>query len=210
MHLNEHDYSPPPPHVQQLLLYPDQESNNPTPPIPLLNLPTTNNGSTAQTSSPPPMNQLTLERRSVWDDEDLNNEPEEIQPVNRSRSPTPHTMEQTEEVYARLCALCAEWRNTAPLTAGSIVARSAPNVHLDIYLVTVTTDKGLKELQSVTIPSTIQLLTTILWMISPGTMRSTETENPERREPPPRPAFVVDIGEDEGPRYFYRVNLPQL
>uniref|UniRef100_A0A0W0FJS4 Uncharacterized protein n=1 Tax=Moniliophthora roreri TaxID=221103 RepID=A0A0W0FJS4_MONRR len=50
-------------------------------------------------------------------------------------------MEQTEEVYERLCALCADWRNTVPLTAGSIVAHSAPNVHLDIYLVTATTDE---------------------------------------------------------------------
>uniref|UniRef100_A0A0W0EYS0 Uncharacterized protein n=1 Tax=Moniliophthora roreri TaxID=221103 RepID=A0A0W0EYS0_MONRR len=82
-------------------------------------------------------------------------------------------------------------------------------MHLDMYLVTATTDEGLKELRSVTIPSAIQLLTTILQTISPGMMRSTETENPEPPEPPSsRPAFVVDIGEEEGPRYFYRVNSP--
>ncbi|ESK82004.1 hypothetical protein Moror_8418 [Moniliophthora roreri MCA 2997] len=168
-----------------------------------------NNNSMSQTNSPLPMNQLTPEHRSVWDDEDLDDEPEEMQPVDRSRSPTPRTMERTEEVYARLCALCADWRNTAPLTAGSIVARSALNVHLDIYLVIVTTDEGLEELRSITIPSAIQLLTTILQMISPGMMRSTETESPEQRDPPPRPAFVVDIGEEEGPRYFYKVNSLQ-
>uniref|UniRef100_A0A0W0F3P2 Uncharacterized protein n=1 Tax=Moniliophthora roreri TaxID=221103 RepID=A0A0W0F3P2_MONRR len=94
------------------------------------------------------MNRLTLEHRSVWDDEDLNDEPEEIQPVDRSRNLTPHTMEWTEEVYERLCALCADWRNTVPLTAGSIVAHSAPNVHLDIYLMTAMTDEGLEELRN--------------------------------------------------------------
>ncbi|ESK83088.1 hypothetical protein Moror_6078 [Moniliophthora roreri MCA 2997] len=156
------------------------------------------------------MNQLTPEHWSVWDDEDLDDEPEEIQPIDRSRSPTPCTMEQTEEVYERLCALCADWRNTAPLTAGSIVARSAPNVHLDIYLVTAMTDEGLEELRSVTIPSTIQLLMTILQTISPGMMRSMETESPDRREPPPRPAIMVVIGEVEGLRYCYRVNSPQF
>uniref|UniRef100_A0A0W0EVU1 Uncharacterized protein n=1 Tax=Moniliophthora roreri TaxID=221103 RepID=A0A0W0EVU1_MONRR len=166
--------------------------------------------STSQTNSPPLMNRLTPECRLVWDNEDLNDKPEELRPVDRSRSPTPRTTEWMEEVYTRLCALCADWGNTAPLTAGSIVARSAPNMHLDIYLVTVTTDEGLKELQSVTIPSAIQLLTTILQTISPGTMRFTETESPERQEPPPRPAFVVDIGEDEGLRYFYRINSPQF
>uniref|UniRef100_A0A0W0ETZ3 Uncharacterized protein n=1 Tax=Moniliophthora roreri TaxID=221103 RepID=A0A0W0ETZ3_MONRR len=142
-HLNEHDYSPPPPHIQHLLLCSDQKSSNPIPPIIAL---TMNNDSMSQTNSPLPMNQLTPEHRSVWDDEDLDDEPEEMQPVDRSRSPTPRTMERTEEVYARLCALCADWRNTAPLTAGSIVARSALNVHLDIYLVIVTTDEGLEEL----------------------------------------------------------------
>uniref|UniRef100_A0A0W0FJJ9 Uncharacterized protein n=1 Tax=Moniliophthora roreri TaxID=221103 RepID=A0A0W0FJJ9_MONRR len=155
------------------------------------------------------MNQLTPNPRSVWDDEDIDKEPEELLPENRLRNPTPRIMERTEEVFERLCALCAEWRNTAPLTAGSIVARSAPNVHLDIYLVTATTDEGLKELQSVTIPLVIQLLTTILQTTSPGMMRSMETENPEQPEPPaPRPALVVDMGEEEGPRCFYRVNSP--
>ncbi|ESK82580.1 hypothetical protein Moror_3667 [Moniliophthora roreri MCA 2997] len=163
-----------------------------------------------QTSSTLLMNHLTPEHRSVWDDKDIDEEPEELLPVDRSRNPTPHTMERTEEVFERLCALCADWRNTAPLTAGSIVAWSAPNVHLDMYLMTVTTDEGLEELQSVTIPSVIQLLTTILQMISPGMMRSMEMGSPERREPLPRPAFVVDIGEEEGPRYFYRVNSPQF
>uniref|UniRef100_A0A0W0GEM0 Uncharacterized protein n=1 Tax=Moniliophthora roreri TaxID=221103 RepID=A0A0W0GEM0_MONRR len=105
-------------------------------------------------------------------------------------------MEWTEEVYERLCALCASWRSTAPLTAGSIVARSAPNVHLDIYLVTVMTNEGLEELRTITIPSVIQLLTTILQTILPGTMRSMETENPERRDPLPRPA--VNLPQFEG------------
>uniref|UniRef100_A0A0W0FVX9 Uncharacterized protein n=1 Tax=Moniliophthora roreri TaxID=221103 RepID=A0A0W0FVX9_MONRR len=140
--LNEHNYSPPPPHVQHLPLCSDQELSDPTPPL----LPTINNDSMPPTSSTPPMNHLTPECRSVWDDKDIDEEPEELLPVDRSRNPTPHTMERTEEVYARLCALCANWRDTVPLTAGSIVARSAPNVHLDIYLVTVTTDEGLKEL----------------------------------------------------------------
>uniref|UniRef100_A0A0W0FW60 Uncharacterized protein n=1 Tax=Moniliophthora roreri TaxID=221103 RepID=A0A0W0FW60_MONRR len=203
--LNEHDYSPPPPHVQHLPQCSNQELNDPLPP-PLLNI---NNDSARITSSTLPMSRSTQDRRSVWDDEDIDEEPEELLPENRSRNPTPRIMERTEEVFKRLCALCAEWRNTAPLTAGSIVARSAPNVHLDIYLVTATTDEGLEELRSVTIPSVIRLLTTILQTTSPGMMRSTETENPEQPEPPaPRPAFVVDIGEEEGPRCFYRVNSP--
>ncbi|ESK95483.1 hypothetical protein Moror_12738 [Moniliophthora roreri MCA 2997] len=203
--LNEHDYSPPPPHVQHLPQCSNQELNNPHPP-PLLNI---NNDSARTTNSTLPMNRLTPERRSVWDDKDIDEEPEELLPENRSRNPTPHIMERTEEVFERLCALRAEWRNTAPLTAGSIVARSAPNMHLDMYLVTVTTDEGLKELRSITIPSAIRLLTTILQTISPGMMRSMEMENPEQPEPPSlRPAFVVDVGEEEGPRYFYRVNSP--
>uniref|UniRef100_A0A0W0FW09 Uncharacterized protein n=1 Tax=Moniliophthora roreri TaxID=221103 RepID=A0A0W0FW09_MONRR len=204
--LNKHNYSPPPPHVQHLLLCSDQELSDPTPSL----LPTINSDSNQATSSTPLMDCLTPECRSVWDDEDIDEEPEELLPVDRSRSPTLHTMEWTEEVYARLCALCANWRDTAPLTAGSIVARSAPNVHLDIYLVTVMTDEGLEELQSITIPSAIQLLTTILQTISPGTMRFMETESPEQQEPPPRPVFVVDIGEEEGPRYFYRVDSSQF
>ncbi|ESK81081.1 hypothetical protein Moror_13376 [Moniliophthora roreri MCA 2997] len=203
MQLNEHNYSPPPPHVQHLPQCSNQEQNDP---LPLL-LPDTNNDSIRTTNSTLPMNQLTPEHRSVWDDKD--EEPEELLPVNRSRNPTPHITERTEEVFERLCALCADWRSTAPLTAGSIVARSVPNMHLDMYLVTATTDEGLEELRSVTIPSAIQLLTTILQTISPGMMRSTGTGNLERpQSPPPRPAFVVDMGEQEGPRYFYRVNSP--
>uniref|UniRef100_A0A0W0GBU3 Uncharacterized protein n=1 Tax=Moniliophthora roreri TaxID=221103 RepID=A0A0W0GBU3_MONRR len=185
MQLNKHDYSPPPPHVQHLLLCPDQEPNNLIPPL----FPIMNNDSSPPTNSTPLMNRLTPEHRSVWDDEDINEEPEELLPSNGSRSPMQHTMERMEEVFERLCALCADWRNTAPLTAGN---------------------EGLEELRSITIPSAIQLLTTILQTISPGMMRSMETENPERRELPPRPVFVVDIREEEGPRYFYRVNSPQF
>uniref|UniRef100_A0A0W0F9R7 Uncharacterized protein n=1 Tax=Moniliophthora roreri TaxID=221103 RepID=A0A0W0F9R7_MONRR len=101
--LNEHDYSPPLPHVQHLLPCLNQELIDPAP----LLLPITNNNSTPLTSLTLPMSRLTPERRSVWDDEDIDEEPEELLPVDRSRNPMPHTMERTEEVEYS-CLICTE------------------------------------------------------------------------------------------------------
>uniref|UniRef100_A0A0W0F640 Uncharacterized protein n=1 Tax=Moniliophthora roreri TaxID=221103 RepID=A0A0W0F640_MONRR len=114
---------------------------------------------------------------SVWDDETVSETPEQVE-----RRAT------VDEVYEFLCALCAEWRTTAPVTVHATVARSADYLRLGIFLGIVVSDEGHIDFLEQTIPGAHGLLT----MISTGvttTMTSTETENNDG----PTGAEVTDL-----------------
>uniref|UniRef100_A0A0W0G9R6 Uncharacterized protein n=1 Tax=Moniliophthora roreri TaxID=221103 RepID=A0A0W0G9R6_MONRR len=224
MRLNKHDYSPTSPSQSLPQQYQNPREtlmNRQITPLHPTTPPIINYDSLPITSSPPPLyhpNRVTMNKEiSVWDVEDSDDKDDETEPKNRSRIPMPHTTVWTEEVYEQLSALCVDWRDTAPSTVGITLAQSAPIVHLDISLETAVTEEGLDELHDDTIPSVIQLLMTILQTISRGTTRSVETENPEpSNEDPseeaddeaPNALIVVDLGEEEGPRYFFAVTRP--
>ncbi|KAI3595022.1 hypothetical protein WG66_002410 [Moniliophthora roreri] len=111
-----------------------------------------------------------VEPASVWDDETVSETPEQAE-----RRAT------VEEVHEFLCALCAEWRTTAPNTVRAIVARSADYLHLGIYLGIVVSDEGHIGFLERTIPGAHGLLTTISMGVT-TTMTSTETENSNGQE----------------------------
>ncbi|ESK82720.1 hypothetical protein Moror_5687 [Moniliophthora roreri MCA 2997] len=104
---------------------------------------------------------------SVWDNETVSETAEQLK-----RRAT------VDEVYKFLCALCAEWRTTAPATVRATVARSADYLRLGIFLGIAVSDDGHIDFLEQTIPGAHGLLTTI----STGVitmMTSTETENNE-------------------------------
>uniref|UniRef100_A0A0W0GFR6 Uncharacterized protein n=1 Tax=Moniliophthora roreri TaxID=221103 RepID=A0A0W0GFR6_MONRR len=217
--LNEHDYSltPPSQPLPQQCQNPRITLTNPQiTPLSPTTPPIMNYDSPPITSLPPPLyhlNRVTMnEEISVWDVKGSDDEDNEMEPESRSRIPTLHTTVWMEEVYEQLSALCVNWRDAALSTVGITLAQSVPIVHLNISLETAMTEEGLNELCNDTIPSVIQLLMTILQTISRGTTRPMETENPEEpNEDPseesddeaPNAPIVIDLGEEEGPRYFF-------
>uniref|UniRef100_A0A0W0FVB9 Uncharacterized protein n=1 Tax=Moniliophthora roreri TaxID=221103 RepID=A0A0W0FVB9_MONRR len=102
---------------------------------------------------------------SVWDDENVS---ETVEQAERRAT--------VEEVHEFLCALCAEWRTTAPATVRATVARSADYLRLGIYLGIAVSDEGHIDFLKRTIPGAHRLLTTISTGVT-TTMTSTETVN---------------------------------
>ncbi|ESK81052.1 hypothetical protein Moror_3537 [Moniliophthora roreri MCA 2997] len=113
---------------------------------------------------------LTNAWASVWDDEIVS---ETLEQAERRAT--------VEEVHEFLCALCAEWRTTAPDTVRAIVARSADYLRLGIYLGIVVSDEGRIDFLERTIPGAHGLLTTISTGVT-TTTTSTETENSNGQE----------------------------
>ncbi|ESK81471.1 hypothetical protein Moror_15795 [Moniliophthora roreri MCA 2997] len=122
---------------------------------------------------------------TVWDNEKENMDEEDNRDLHPERifnNPTMWPMAWTEEVYAQLNALFARWEPTVPSTVKTTVVRFADNLWLGIYLKTATSDDGLAKLQDQTIPSAIELLTSILqdltmMTISTGTVNNNANDN---------------------------------
>uniref|UniRef100_A0A0W0FR63 Uncharacterized protein n=1 Tax=Moniliophthora roreri TaxID=221103 RepID=A0A0W0FR63_MONRR len=134
---------------------------------------------------------------TVWDNEEEEDEDEEednrdLLPVRISNNPMMQPMARTEEVYAQLNVLFARWEPTAPSTVKTTVVRYVDNLRLGIYLETAMNNNGLTELRDQTIPSAIELLTSILWDLT-TTTTFTETANNDRDgndEPESQTQFV--------------------
>uniref|UniRef100_A0A0W0FG42 Uncharacterized protein n=1 Tax=Moniliophthora roreri TaxID=221103 RepID=A0A0W0FG42_MONRR len=107
---------------------------------------------------------------SVWDDETVSETAEQAE-----------QRATVEEVHEFLCALCAEWRTTAPATVRATIARSADYLHLGIYLGIVVSDEGHIDFLKRTIPGAHSLLTTISMGVT-TTMTSMETENSDTEQ----------------------------
>ncbi|ESK83608.1 hypothetical protein Moror_12047 [Moniliophthora roreri MCA 2997] len=113
----------------------------------------------------PPPN--TVPAVSVWDDETASETAEQAE-----RRAT------VEEVHNFLCALCAEWRTTTPVTVRTTIARSADYLRLGIYLGIVVSNEGRIDFLKRIILGAHGLLTTISTGVT-TTMTSMETENNE-------------------------------
>ncbi|ESK86426.1 hypothetical protein Moror_4933 [Moniliophthora roreri MCA 2997] len=117
-----------------------------------------------QTGAPP----NTALEASVWDNENVYEPPEQIE-----RRAT------MDDVYQFLCALCADWRTTAPETVRATVARSADYLRLGIFLGIVVSDEGRIDFLKRTIPGAHGLLTTISTGVTTTTTSMETASNEE-------------------------------